>query len=112
MLSEIGTPFFRLLLPLCETSLPVIRKDKRMAHYSEVEEWSNLSAYHIGLGGSYGHGFKNVKLSGIVCHCGCIVSDGVRGGISCTIYFGWKMGAEYNDDILQGMNCWHRLQIK
>ena len=39
-------------------------------YYSKVEKWSNIYAYKIGLDGSYGNGFKHVKLSGIVCNNG------------------------------------------
>ena len=33
-----------------------------MPYYSEVDKWSNLYAYHIGIGGSYSHGFKTVNI--------------------------------------------------
>ena len=58
--------FYQLLLPLCDTSLSRIREDKWITYYSEVEKWSNLYAYQIGLGVSYGHGFKTVKISEFV----------------------------------------------
>ena len=37
-----------------------------MPYDSEAEKWSNLYAYQIGLGGSYGHGFITVKVSEII----------------------------------------------
>ena len=83
-----------------------------MPYYSEVEKWSNIHAYQIGLGGSYGYGLKTVKLSEIVCHYGCIVGDGKRGGTSGTIYRLWQMGSEYDDDIAQEMKYWHWIQMK
>ena len=46
----------------------------------EIEEWSNLSAYQIGLDGNYNHKFKNVSLKEILKRDSCIVSDGVGGG--------------------------------
>ena len=77
---------YQLLLPLYDTSLSVIWEDKRIPYYYEVEKWSNLYAYQIFIGGSYGHGFKPVKLPGIFCHYGCIVRYGVQGGTSGPVY--------------------------
>ena len=54
--------FYQIMLPLCDTSLSGIREDTWISYYSEVERWSNLYAYQIGLGGSYGNGFKHGKL--------------------------------------------------
>ena len=100
------------MLPLCDTPLSGIREGKRLPYYSEVGKWSNIYAYQIGLGVSYGHGFKHVKLPEIVCHDGCIVRDGVRGGTSGGIYCRWHMGADYYYYITQGMNYWRCIQIK
>ena len=95
---------YQLLLPMCYTTLSGIWEGKRPLYYYEVKKWSNVYAYQIGLGGSYIHGFKHMKLPQIVCHDGCIVRGSVRGGISGTVYFFWYMGADYDDDITQGMN--------
>ena len=43
--------FYQLLLPLCDIYLSGIQEGKRLSYYSEVDKWSNLYAYHIGLGG-------------------------------------------------------------
>ena len=51
------------MLPLCDTSLSGIREDKQPDYYYEVRKWSNIYANQIGLGGSYGHGFKHTKLT-------------------------------------------------
>ena len=77
---------------MCDTPLSGILEDKRLPYYYEVDKWSNLYTYQISLGGSYGHGFKPVKLPEMFCHVGCIVRDGVRGGTSGAIYRPWKMG--------------------
>ena len=50
------------MLWLCDSSLSGIQLDKQLTTYSEVEKYSNLYAYHIVLGDSYGHGFKPMKL--------------------------------------------------
>ena len=54
--------FYKLLFLLCDTSISGIKEDKKIPYYSEVEKWSNIHAYHIILGGSYGHVFKPVKI--------------------------------------------------
>ena len=104
--------FYQLLLPLYDTSIYGIREDKLILYYSEVQKWSNLYAYQIGLGESYGHSFKNVNLSEIVCHDEYIVKDGIRGGNSGAIYRHWQMGSDYDDYIARGMNYRSWLQIK
>ena len=78
--------FYQLILPICNTQRSGIRNDGRLSYYSKVEEWSNLYACQIGLGGSYGHEFKNVTLKEILQHDGCIIRDGLRGGSSGAIY--------------------------
>ena len=64
------------MLTMCDTSLSGIRENKEIPYYSEVDKWSNLYAYHIGIGVSYGNGFKNVKISEFFCD-GFIVMGGV-----------------------------------
>ena len=66
----------------------------------------------IGLGGSYGHDFKNVKIAEIVRHDGCIVRDGVRGGNSGAIYRRWQIGADYDNYISTALPFCQWLQIK
>ena len=78
--------FYQILLPLCDTSLSGIWDDKRIPYYSEVDKLSNIYAYQIGLGGSYGHGFKPVKLPEIVCHDWFIIRDSLWCVTSGTIY--------------------------
>ena len=107
-----GILFYQLLLPLCDTPLSRIWEDKRIPYNSDVEKWSHLYACHIGLGGSYGHVFKPMKIPEIVCHDGCIVRNGVRGGTNGTFYCRWQMGADYDDDIAQGINYRRWIQIK
>ena len=96
--------FYHILLPLCDTPPSRIQEDKRLPYYSEVEKGSNIHAFHIGIGGSYGHRLKLVKFPGIIFCGGCIVRDGFRGETSGAIYCRVQMGAEYDDDITKGMN--------
>ena len=100
------------MLPLCDTSFSGVQERKRVFNYSKVEKLSNIYAYQICFGGSYRLGFKPVKLTETVYHYGLIVRDGVRGGTSSSIYRRWNMGAEYDDEISQGVNYSNWLQIK
>jgi hypothetical protein len=43
-----------------------INADPRKAFYIMVETFSNLYPIQIGLGGSYGHWFKNIVLDELV----------------------------------------------
>ena len=104
--------FNQIMLPLCETSLSITWEDIRIPYNSEVEKWPNIYACHICLGGSYGHVFKPVKIPIIFCHNGCIVRNGVRGVTNGAFYSHSQIGADYDDDILQGINYRRWLQIK
>ena len=81
------------MLLLCDTYLSGIWEDKLIPYYSEVDKWSNIYLYQIGLGGSYNHGFKPVKLPGVFFHYGCIVRYCVWGGTSGRLvpYFGGRL---------------------
>ena len=104
--------FYQLILPICDTARSGIPNDKRLPYYAKVEEWSNLYAFQIGLGGSYGHEFRNVTLKEIVQHDACIIRDGVRGGSSGAIYRRWQIGADYDDDIAMAISFRRWLQVK
>ena len=104
--------FYQLILPICDTARSGIRNDKRLPYYAKVEKWSNLYAFQIGLGGSYGHEFKNLTLKEIVQHDGCIIRDGVRGGSSGAIYRRWQIGADYDDDVAMSISFRRWLQVK
>jgi hypothetical protein len=101
--------FHQLLLPMCDPKMSGINGDTRKAFYSKVETFSNLYAIQIGLGGSYGHKFKNVTLDELVRFDGVVVQDGVKGGSNGAIYRRWVNGADY-DSLIQGSikhtRCW------
>ena len=61
--------------------------DPRMSYYSRVYDFSNIYASQLGLVGSYGHEFKNMKIPELVHHDGCIFRDGIRGGSEDDIYW-------------------------
>ena len=96
---------YQILLPLCDTFHSVIREDKRILYYYEVDKWSNIYNNQIGIGGSYGNGFRTVKLSETVFCDGIILRNVVWDGTYGTIYCLWQMGADYDDGITQRINC-------
>ena len=105
--------FLQLVLPLGDPEKSGVEEDDRLPFYSKVKQWSNLYAYQIGLGGSYGDEFsKSVSLKEILHHDGYIVRDGVRGGSSGAIYRHWQIGTDYHDNIAMSITFRRWLQIK
>jgi hypothetical protein len=72
--------FNQLLLPMCDPTKSGVRGYQRLAFYSKVELFSNLYAFSIGLGRSYGDAFKLLKLCELVKFDGIVVCDGIQGG--------------------------------
>ena len=81
--------FYQLILPICDTKKSGIDDDPRMSYYSAVERWSYFYAVNLGLGGTYGHSFRNVTAKELLRHDACVVRDGVRGGSGGAIYRRW-----------------------
>ena len=50
-----------------------------------MKKLSNLYACQLGLGGSYGHTFKNIKLPENLHHDDCVVKDGDHSGSGADI---------------------------
>ena len=87
--------FYQLLLPICDPKRSDIDNDPRKPFYSQVESFSNLYAYSIGLGGSYGHKLQVIELHQLVRFDGVVVQDGVRGGSDGALYRRWIDGSDY-----------------
>eukprot|EP00957_Ditylum_brightwellii_P200916 15315242-Ditylum_brightwellii.AAC.1 len=51
---------------MCDTKNSDVHNDSQKPYYSKVEVWSAVYAYHIGLGGSFGHAFKLAKIKDYV----------------------------------------------
>jgi hypothetical protein len=58
--------FNQLLLPMCDPNMSGVEADPQKAFYSKIKTFLNLYAIQIGLGGSYGHRFKNIVLDELV----------------------------------------------
>jgi hypothetical protein len=89
-----------------------INADPWKAFHIKVETFSNLYAIQIGLGGSYGHWFKNMVLDELVWFDGVVIHDGVRGGSNGAVHRQWMDCAD-SDMLVQKsmMHTWW-LQIK
>ena len=104
--------FYQLILPMCNVSKSGIEDDPRQSYYSMVENWSNIYALDIELGGSYGHEFNNVMIKELVNFDGVLVKDGVRGGSNGALYRRWQTGSDMEMSILRSMTFRRFLQIK
>ena len=51
-----------------------------MGFYDKVEQFSNLYAMQMGLGGSYGHTFKPINIAELLHFDAVVVCDGDKGG--------------------------------
>ena len=69
-----------------------------MPYYGAVERWTNSYAIHLGLGGTYGHSFRNVTAKEFLRHDACVVRDGICGGSSVAIYRRMMHGCSDYDD--------------
>ena len=63
-----------------------------------MEEWSNLYAIKIELGGTYRHTFKNVNLRELAMHNGCVIRGGICGR-NGAIHRQLMCREDYDDDI-------------
>ena len=105
--------FYQLILPICDTKKSGIDGDPRMSYYIAVERWSNFYAVHLGLGGMYGHSFRNVTAKELLRHGACVVRYGVCGGSGGEIYRQWMHGcSDYDDAVYDSLTHRRWLQIK
>ena len=56
-----------------------------------------MYARSLGLGGSYGHKFKDIKIEELIHYDGVVVRDGVRSDSGGVIHCRWQEGRGYND---------------
>jgi hypothetical protein len=57
-----------------------------MGYYSKVEQWTQKYGTSMGLGGSYGHAFKEVMLEELMHFDSVEIRDEVHGGTDGAIY--------------------------
>jgi hypothetical protein len=84
--------FWQLLFPICNPAKSGIPDNPRMPFYSNVEAWSQKYAAHMGIGGSYGHDYKQVMATEFLHFDMAVVQDGVLGGSCGAIYCRWSRG--------------------
>ncbi|KAG7337431.1 hypothetical protein IV203_034509 [Nitzschia inconspicua] len=88
--------------------------DPRKSYYPEVMRWTKNYAHHIGLGGSYGHRFKEVMIPELVHFDGILIRDGVLGGSTDgAIYRRWQTKSPaFDPDTSSSLTHTRFLQLK
>ena len=105
--------FLQLILPICDPAKSGIKDDPRMPFYSSVEKWSAVYANLIGMGGSYGHSFKNPLSFELVRFDSAVLRDGVHGGSNGGIFRRWcDSNGCYDPKIAASQTHTRWLQIK
>jgi hypothetical protein len=105
--------FLQLLLPIGDPKKSGIEDDPRLPYYSEVERWTQKYATSIGLGGSYGHSFKEVMLEELLHFDSVVIRDGVHGGTDGAIYRRWRQGeTTFDEEVAKSISHTRWLQLK
>jgi hypothetical protein len=105
--------FLQLLLPIGDPKKSGIENDPRLPFYSEVERWTQKYATSIGLGGSYGHSFKEVMVEELLHFDSVVIRDGVHGGTDGAIYRRWREGeTTFDKDVAKSISHTRWLQLK
>jgi hypothetical protein len=89
--------FLQLLLPMCNPTKSGIDGDPRRQYYTKVEKWTQKYATSLGLGGSYGHEFKQILVPELVHFDAALVRDGVHGGSDGALYRRWQTSSTIFD---------------
>jgi hypothetical protein len=82
--------FLQLLLPIGSPKNSGIKNDLRLPYSSKVKCWTKKYATLIGLGGLYGHSFKEVMVEELLHFDSVVIRDGVHGGTDGAIYHHWR----------------------
>jgi hypothetical protein len=105
--------FLQLLLPIGDPKKSGIEDDPRLPYYSEVERWTQKYATSIGLGGSYGHSFKEAMVEELLRFDSVVIRDGVHGGTDGAIYRRWRQGeTTFDKEIAKSISHTRWLQLK
>ena len=78
--------FFQVLWPMRHPSKSDIVNDPRVTYFTSVGSFTNIYKFITGLGGSYGHEWKNVAVAELVQFNRILVRDGVLGGSNGALY--------------------------
>lgn len=106
--------FYQLLLPICRIDKSDVQNDPRKPYYSSVMSWSQKYAFEMGLGGSYGHRFKEIMIPELVRFDGVLIRDGVlNGSTDGALYRRWDRRSSAFDTSIKDSLCHTRfLQLK
>jgi hypothetical protein len=106
--------FLQLILPITRVSCSDIKDDPRMDYYSKVMTWTHKYAIDLGLGGSYGHRFKEVMVPELVRYDAVLIRDGLLGGsVDGGLFRRWKRDdSSFDKFIHQALTHSRFLQLK
>ena len=75
---------------MCHPSKSDIVNDPRVPYLTYVESFTNIYKFSTGIGGSYGHVWKNVAVTELVQFNGILARDGIIGGSNSDLYVRWN----------------------
>ncbi len=103
----------QLLLPIGDPKKLGIEDNPCLPYYSKVERWTQKYDTSIGLGGSYGHSFKEAMVEELLHFDSAVIRDGVHGGTDGAIYRRWRQGeTTYDKDVAKSILHTRWLQLK
>eukprot|EP00957_Ditylum_brightwellii_P155215 11816341-Ditylum_brightwellii.AAC.1 len=96
--------FYQLILPICNPGMLGIEDDPRLAYYTEVERFTNVSKCESGMGASYGHMWNMTMSKELANFDGILVHDGILGSSEGDFHCHWNTkGCAYSSDIANAM---------
>ena len=98
---------------MCHPSKSEIVNDPRVPYLTSVESFTSIYKFSTGIGGSYGHEWKNVVVTELVQFNRILVRDGVLGGSNGALYERWNPNSPmYSPEISQSMTLTSFGEIK
>ena len=105
--------FYQLILPICDPSKSGIADDPRIAYYSDIERFTNMSKAESGFGGTYGHSQKATSATECLKYDGVVIMDGVLGGSNGALYRRWNQeSSNYSKEIATEMTATRFQELK
>ena len=104
--------FLQLLLPVIDPKHSKVAGDQRLPFFTAVQQWSNMYAMQIGLGGAYGHKYTLLEVEEIVKYFGVVLRDGALGGSHGDIHRRWRKGPASDKETIAAMYHSRWLQCK
>ena len=98
---------------MCHPSESDIVNDPRVPYFTSVEYFTIIYKFSTGIGGSYGHKWKNFSMTELVRFNGILVRNVVIGGSDGALYKQWTPNSPmYSPQIAQAMTLTRFGKIK